>query len=199
MVFSDSDPTVVWGSAGGQIWRSTNSGDKWSLIASHDAKGFRQRNGKGMFGKHLANEHCGSTKQRWQCQCSISGRLPTVEQPGHGRIRSISESRCALTGHLTMAPMRKFLTSDGTGNYYLYDYNSTITAGGGLFKSSDGGATFTFVSAATTADKHPISYYSANICSVFAVMPGFTRTLCSMLRARIQSKGYAPTPLKSIF
>ena len=44
----------------------------------------------------------------------------------------------------------KFLTSDGIGNYYLYDKNNSNVASGGLFKSSDGGANFTFVSAATS-------------------------------------------------
>ena len=93
----------------------------------------------------------------------------------------------------------KFLTSDGNGNYYLYDYNGTITAGGGLFKSSDGGATFTFVSAATTADKHPLSYHSANICYVFAIMPGHPNIMFYAPGFGYGPKAYAPTPLKVSF
>ena len=85
IIYSDSDPTVVWGSADGQIWRSTNSGDKWSLIASHDVKGFSQRNGKGMSGKHFADKHCGGAKHDGQRQRSIRDDLGRWQNLDIGR------------------------------------------------------------------------------------------------------------------
>ena len=92
----------------------------------------------------------------------------------------------------------KFLTSDGAGNYYLYDKDGAITQGGGLFKSADGGATFTLVSAALAEDK-PISIYSANICPVLACMPGFPNIIFYAPGSGYSPKGYAPTPLRVSF
>ena len=196
VVFSDSDPTVIWGSAGGQIWRSSDGGDKWSRLRHMTLRDFVAEWERHVW-RASRNEHCGSTKQRWQCQCSIwvdfdGGNLDMAEF-------ALSRKADAINGTFEYGTNGKFLTSDSTGNYYLYDYNSTITAGGGLFKSSDGGATFTFVSAATTADKHSLSYHSANICYVFAIMPGHPNIMFYAPGAGYSPKAYAPTPLKVSF
>ena len=40
ILYSDSDPTVVFGSAMGIIWRSTDSGETWKEIARNGVNGF---------------------------------------------------------------------------------------------------------------------------------------------------------------
>src|SRR6185436_4837675 len=84
----------------------------------------------------------------------------------------------------------KFLTSDGAGNYYLYDKNNANVPSGGLFKSTDGGANFLLISTVNLAQ------YSGNICPVLAVMPGFPKVLFYAPGSGYSPKAYAPTPLR---
>ena len=197
IIYSDSDPTVVWGSAHSEIWRSRNSGDKWSLIASHGVKGFRGGQGKA-------------------CLASISPTSVVAAPNNEGSVTvqygATSDGGATWTWQNSLyleKPMRsngtfdygtngKFLTSDGAGDYYLYDKDGAIVPGGGLLKSSDGGATFTLVSAAQS-DGKPIAIYSANICPVLACMPGHPNILFYAPGSGYSPKGYAPTPLRISF
>ena len=197
IIFSDSDPTVVWGSAGGQIWRSTNSGDKWSLIASHDAKGFRSGMGKAC----LASVSPTSIVAAPNPTANVPVQFGTTSDGG----KTWNWQPSLYNGKPLVSSMTfdystngKFLTSDGIGNYYIYDKNNSNVATGGLFKSSDGGANFTFVSAATSEGK-PISNFSASLSPVLAVMPGFPRILFYAPGGGYSPKGFAPTPLRVSF
>ena len=40
IVYSDRDPTVVFGAAGGIIWRSSDSGETWKEIGKNGVNGF---------------------------------------------------------------------------------------------------------------------------------------------------------------
>ena len=197
IIYSDSDPKVVWGSEESRIWRSTNSGDKWSLIASHGVKGFFSGRGKAC----LASTSPTSIVAAPNNEGSVNIQYGTTSDGGATWTwqNSLYNGKpMRSNGTFDYGTNAKFLTSDGNGNYYLYDYNGTITAGGGLFKSSDGGANFTFVSAAT-AGGNPISHFSAHICAVLAVMPGFPQIMFYAAGSGYSPKGYAPTPLKVSF
>ena len=198
VVFSDSDPTVIWGSAGGQIWRSSNSGDKWSLIATHDVKGFRSGMGKACLASTsptsiLAAPNRDGTGVNVQYGTTSDGGTTWTWQNS-----LYLEKPMRSNGTFDYGTNGKFVTSDGAGNYYLYDKDAAITQGGGLFKSADGGATFTLVSAALAEDK-PISIYSANICPVLACMPGFPNILFYAPGSGYSPKGYSSTPLRVSF
>ena len=197
IIYSDSDPKVVWGSEESRIWRSTNSGDKWSLIASHGVKGFFSGRGKAC----LASTSPTSIVAAPNNEGSVNIQYGTTSDGGATWTwqNSLYNGKpMRSNGTFDYSTNAKFLTSDGNGNYYLYDYNGTITAGGGLFKSSDGGANFTFVSAAT-AGGNPISHFSAHICPVLAVMPGFPQIMFYAPGSGYSPKGYASTPLRVSF
>ena len=143
IVYSDSDPTVVFASAGGQIFRSANKGiDGWKIIAGTGLNGWA---GGG-----------------W---CMLASISPTqciaVPSTGSGNIQYGSSSDGGTTwvwkstlvgggplvanGSGSAFGTNKCVTSDGRGNVYFYN-GSSVGGGPRFYKSTDGGATLTSVS-----------------------------------------------------
>lgn len=143
IVYSDNDPTVVFASAGSQIFRSTNKGiDGWAIIASGGLNGW----GGGI----------------WSMLASISPtQCIAVPSDNSGNIQYGSSSdggttwtwtntllggnRIVARGSGSAFGTTKCVTSDGNGNIYFY--NGGVSGGGpALYKSTDGGAKITLVS-----------------------------------------------------
>ena len=145
IIYSDSDPTVVFGAAGGEIWRSSDSGETWKQIGKNGVDGFMSGQGN----------------------CMVASLTPTncMVQPTHSPVswiqygtssdggetwkwaQTLFEGKPLLaTGSFTYTLDKKDLTSDGAGAYYYYD---VYKDGGTLYKSTDGGATLVKVNMAT--------------------------------------------------
>ena len=165
IIYSDSDPTVVFGSAMGIIWRSTDSGETWKEIA---------RNGENGFIAGMGNFVLASLTP---ANCMV---LPThsatswiqygVSADGGATwkwAQSLYEDKPLLAyGNLFYTLDKKVLTSDGAGTYYYYD---VITAGGTLYKSTDNGATLVKVNMAK-----PLAHGGGGgVGAMLVCVPGF--------------------------
>ena len=136
IIYSDSDPTVVFGAAGGIIWRSSDSGETWKEIGKNGVNGFISGQGN----------------------CMLASLTPTncMAQPTHSPVswiqygtssdggetwkwaQTLYEGKPLLaTGSFTYTLNKKDLTSDGAGRTITM---TSIKDGGTLYKSTDGGA-----------------------------------------------------------
>ena len=93
----------------------------------------------------------------------------------------------------------KFLTSDGAGNYYLYDKDGAITQGGGLFKSAMA-ARRSRLFRRRNRDGKPICHLQREYLSCFGLHARLPKYSFLCARERLQPEGlYASTPLRVSF
>jgi hypothetical protein len=138
IVYSDSDPTVCWGTDGGSIWRSTDKGltytslgiGGWTTLASTTP---------------LSCVSIGYSSQ--QCHYTTDGGTTwNVCQYFNG-----STNVPFLGTGGTSYNTSFVVTTDKAGTYYCYDPYGANTGSAALFKSTNGGATWTLVSSQASA------------------------------------------------
>ena len=165
IIYSDSDPTVVFGAAGGEIWRSSDSGETWKQIGKNGVNGFMSGQGN----------------------CMVASLTPTncMVQPTHSPVswiqygtssdggetwkwaQTLFEGKPLLaTGSFTYTLDKKDLTSDNAGAYYYYD---VYKDGGTLYKSTDGGATLVKVRMMTPL----VTGGGGGVGAMLVCVPGF--------------------------
>jgi hypothetical protein len=166
IIYSDSDPTVVFGAAGGSIWRSSDSGETWKEIGKNGVNGFISGMGNCMLAS-LTPTNCMAAPTSSPVSWVQYGTSPDGGETWKWAQTLFEGKPMPAGGSFTYTLNKKDLTSDGAGTYYRYD---VYKDGGTLYKSTDGGATMVKVNMAK-----PLAHGGGGgVGAMLVCVPGFS-------------------------